>query len=92
MRNRNKKQKSIYKLQIPWKGWHAPSIHERTLMKKRCGSSKCFLGPNKSYPICRSKTCKVSKRGVYAAFVRASAQGSYLIREKADKILRTMHK
>jgi hypothetical protein len=39
-------------------------------MLKNCGK-KCFLGPNKSFPICKKNTCKKSKKGIYAAFVRA---------------------
>ena len=39
------------------RGWKKvkPSYHQRTLMLKRCGK-KCFLGPKKSYPICKKKT------------------------------------
>jgi hypothetical protein len=29
------------------------------------------LGPKKSFPICKKNTCTISKKGVYAAFVRA---------------------
>jgi hypothetical protein len=47
-----------------------PGYHERTMMMKNCGK-KCFLGPNKSFPICKRKTCKMNKKGVYAAYVRA---------------------
>ena len=56
----------------PWKGWkqEEPSTHERTLMRKRCGR-KCFLGPKKSFPICKKNTCKRSKKGVWAAYIRA---------------------
>ena len=32
---------------------------------------KMFLGPNKTFPICKKNTCKVSRKGVYAAYVRA---------------------
>ena len=57
---------------VPWKGWskQKPTTHQRTLMKNRCGK-KCFLGPNKSFPICKKNTCKISRKGVYAAYVRA---------------------
>lgn len=57
---------------IPWKGWSKqnPTTRQRTVMMKRCGK-KCFLGPNKSFPICTKNTCKISKKGVYAAYVRA---------------------
>ena len=60
----------------PTKGWSklSPNTHERTLMLKRCGQ-RCFLGPNKSFPICRKRTCKVSSKGVYAAYIRAKEWG-----------------
>jgi hypothetical protein len=53
-------------------GWakQSPGTHERTLMLKRCGK-KCFLGPNKSFPICKRGTCKRSRKGVYSAYIRA---------------------
>jgi hypothetical protein len=38
-------------------------------MMQRCGK-KCFLGPNKSFPICKKNTCKISSKGVYAAYIR----------------------
>lgn len=54
------------------KGWskQQPGTHERTLMLHRCGK-KCFLGPNKTFPICAKKTCKVHRKGLYAALIRA---------------------
>jgi len=55
------------------RGWSnmSPGTHERTLMLKRCGK-KCFLGSNKSFPICRRGTCKRNKKGIYSALIRAS--------------------
>jgi len=47
-----------------------PNTHQRTIMMKKCGK-KCFLGPHKSFPICTKNTCKINKRGVRAAYVRA---------------------
>jgi hypothetical protein len=47
-----------------------PGFHERTMMLKKCGK-KCFLGPEKSFPICKKKTCRVSQKGVLAAYKRA---------------------
>ena len=57
---------------VPWNGWKSskPSFHQRTLMMKKCGK-KCFLGTNKSFPICRKNTCKISKAGIYAAYIRS---------------------
>jgi len=56
----------------PWRGWknEKPGYHQKTVMMKKCGR-KCFLGPKKSFPICKKNTCKVSKKGVYAAYVRS---------------------
>ena len=62
---------------MPWSGWpfEKPSVHERTVMKKTC-KSKCFLGPGKSFPICKKNTCEISDKGLYAAYVRARQWGS----------------
>lgn len=61
---------------VAWKGWinERPSRRQRTVMLKECGK-KCFLGPNKSFPICKKNTCKISTKGVYSAFVRAREWG-----------------
>lgn len=65
------------KRRVPWKGWskEKPSRHQRTVMKKTCGK-KCFLGTKGSFPICKKNTCKVSRKGVYAAYVRAREYSS----------------
>jgi hypothetical protein len=57
---------------LPWSGWkqQKPGFHQKTVMLKKCGK-KCFLGTRKSFPICKKNTCTVSKKGVYAAYVRA---------------------
>ena len=47
-----------------------PGFHQRTVMLNKCGK-KCFLGPGKTFPICKKNTCRVSKKGIHAAFVRA---------------------
>lgn len=54
------------------KGWSSqqPGYHQRTTMKRKCGK-KCFLGPNNTFPICTKNTCKVNRKGVYAAYIRA---------------------
>ena len=70
------------------KGWSAaaPRNRERTLMKKECGS-KCFLGPvsESCFPICAKNTCKISTKGIYAAYVRAREYGSPKMRTKRTK-------
>lgn len=79
--------------EVPWDGWkkQKPSTHQRTLMLNKCGK-KCFLGKNKSFPICKKNTCKISKKGLYAAYVRAreySSRGKKYSRiaKKAKKML-----
>ena len=54
------------------KSWsiQQPNTHQRTVMMQKCGK-KCFLGPNKSFPICTKNTCKINKKGVHAAYMRA---------------------
>jgi hypothetical protein len=75
----------------PTKGWISPSRRERTRMLSRCGK-KCFLGPNKSFPICSRNSCKINNRGLYSAYVRArqySKKGRLYntISRKANKML-----
>ena len=57
---------------VPWAGWHqqAPTTKERKSMMKRCGK-KCFLGSNQTFPICVKNSCRVSRRGAFAAYIRA---------------------
>jgi hypothetical protein len=82
--------------QVPWKGWSKenPSTHQRTVMMKRCGK-KCFLGPNKSFPICTKNTCRINKKGVYAAYVRAreymTRKGSRKYSKISKKAYRMLH-
>jgi hypothetical protein len=74
---------------VPWKGWSGekPGFHEKTVMMQKCGK-KCFLGPNKTFPICKKNTCKVSRKGVYAAYVRARQYKHRNISAKARKMLK----
>lgn len=76
---------------VPWKGWKSekPSTHQRTVMLRKCGK-KCFLGAKKSFPICKKNTCKVSKKGVYAAYVRARQYHKRKISQKAKNLLNKM--
>jgi hypothetical protein len=68
----------------------SPGTHERTLMLERCGK-KCFLGPNKSFPICRRNTCKINRKGVYAAYVRAKQYMSIKGDTKYNRISSRAH-
>lgn len=76
---------------VPWRGWKRenPSRHQRTVMLKKCGK-KCFLGTRKSFPICKKNTCSVSKKGVYAAYVRARQTKRNRIAKKAHRMLKRM--
>lgn len=62
-----------------------PGYHERTLMMRNCGK-KCFLGPKKTFPICTRGTCKVNKKGVYAAYIRAKEYQTIRPSEKYTRI------
>ena len=75
------------------KGWknQQPSYRQRSVMLKKCGK-KCFLGTQKSFPICKKNTCKVSVKGVYSAYIRArqySSKGQKYrtVSKKANKML-----
>jgi len=83
---------------MPWSGWkkEKPGYHQKTVMMKKCGK-KCFLGPNKSFPICKKNTCKVSSKGVYAAYVRSrqyrnKSKKYRNISKKAERMLIRMGK
>ena len=78
---------------IATRGWkkEKPGYHQKSMMLKKCGK-KCFLGSKKSFPICKKNTCKVSSKGVYAAYIRArqhrSAGKKYqTIAKKAENML-----
>jgi len=70
------------------RGWkkNKPGYHQRTLMLKKCGK-KCFLGPEKSYPICNKNTCKINPKGVYSAYIRSRQFHKRNISSKAKKML-----
>ena len=74
---------------VPWKGWsnEKPRYRERKTMLKQCGS-KCFLGPNGSFPICSRNTCKISQKGVHAAYVRARQWKHKKTASKARKLMK----
>jgi hypothetical protein len=58
-----------------------PRGKQRTMMYKKCGS-KCFLGPRTSFPICTKGTCRINRKGVRAAYVRAKQWGKKRSRYK----------
>lgn len=77
------------------RGWSKqhPGYHQRTIMMSKCGK-KCFLGPNKTFPICTKNTCKVNRKGLYAALIRAeewkTLKGSQKYRKIAAKARRML--
>jgi hypothetical protein len=73
------------------RGWRKekPGFHQKTIMLKRCGR-KCFLGPGKSFPICKKKTCKISRKGVQSAYIRAKQYRHKKISQKAKRILNSI--
>lgn len=75
------------------RGWSKlkPGYHQRTVMLKHCGR-KCFLGPKKSYPICTKNTCKINKKGIYSAYIRARQYHEKNISKKAKKLLIKINK
>jgi hypothetical protein len=93
LRKRRTRSKKRHTKRSATRGWRkqSPGTHERTLMMRRCGK-KCFLGPNKTFPICKKRTCKVDRRGVQAAFIRASQFHYRKIASRAKKLLKTLKK
>jgi hypothetical protein len=75
--------------QVPWTGWSLtkPTRSERKLMSHECKKQKinCFLGPNKSFPICDKGTCNVNDKGLWAAYVRAREWSSPRKTKKSRK-------
>ena len=58
-------------------------------MLKQCGK-KCFLGPKKTFPICIKNTCKISSKGLHAAYIRARQYKYKNISKKARKMLQAL--
>lgn len=67
-------------------------IGERSALLAKCGR-RCFLGPAKSFPICArlvsgssarssATACKIDRRGVQAAYIRAREWASITARKK----------
>jgi len=77
------------------KGWskQSPNTHQRTIMMKKC-VKKCFLGQNKTFPICTKNSCKINKKGIKAAYIRAreymSIKGSKKYKNIANKAYRML--
>ena len=70
------------------RGWkkEKPGFHEKTVMLKKCGQ-KCFLGTKKRFPICKKNTCRISRKGLHAAYTRARQYKHNDIASKAYHML-----
>jgi len=75
-----------------WSRVAPKTVGERSAVLSKCGS-RCFLGPAKTFPVCArlgagagtgagAGDCKVDRRGVAAAYVRASEWASITARKK----------
>jgi len=79
------------------RGWskQQPGTHQRTIMMHKCGK-KCFLGPNKTFPICTKNTCNINKKGILSAYIRAreytKIKKTKKYRQIAKKAYRILHK
>lgn len=79
------------------RGWskQQPRTHLRTVMMNKCGK-KCFLGPNKTFPICTKNTCSVNKKGLRSAYIRArqymTIRGTRKYTQIANKAYKFLHK
>ncbi len=75
-KSKHKSKHKSHRKSVSWKGWSKlePSTHQRTVMRRKCGR-KCFLGPDKSFPICAKNTCTVNRKGLHAAYIRARQWG-----------------
>lgn len=64
---------------------------ERQELYAKCGS-RCFLGPNLSFPVCKRcfkgdcRGCRVDPRGVQAAYQRARQWGHTSVASRADAL------
>ena len=62
---------------VPWTGWSKikPNTRkQRKYLMNKCGK-KCFLGPNLSFPICPKNSCKINRKGLHSAIIRARQWG-----------------
>ena len=75
------------------KGWakKSPGLHQRTVMLRKCGK-KCFLGSQKSFPICNKNTCTINKKGIHAAYIRAAQRYSMTKSKKYKTISNKAYK
>jgi hypothetical protein len=68
-----------------------PLTHEKTIMWKKCGH-RCFLGPQRTFPICTKRTCKINRAGVRAAYIRARQYKHKSIANRAKRLFYKSYK
>ena len=75
-----------------WSHRAPKSLGDRSALLHKCGR-RCFLGPGKSFPICprlragsRSRSCKIDRRGVAAAYSRAREWATITARKKRSSV------
>ena len=88
---RHIKKNAIAHGAVPWSGWkdEAPKRGtERNEMFAKCKKKSCFLAKGKKYPICKKGTCKKSRKGVYAAYVRGRQQHNATVSKRAKRLLK----
>ena len=69
------------------------SVGDRTAVLQKCGH-RCFLGPEKTFPICArlgaaaaaSGECKIDRHGVQAAYSRAREWAAITARKKRSSV------
>ena len=71
-----------------WSRVAPKTVGDRSALLSKCGR-RCFLGPGKTFPICArlgasgdGGACKISRRGVVAAYSRARQWASITARKK----------
>ena len=79
-----------------WSRRAPKTVGDRRDVLNKCGR-RCFLGPSMTFPICarlgsgsgsgtRTKTCKIDRRGVQAAYSRAREWAAITARKKGSSI------
>ena len=70
-----------------WSRVAPKTVGDRSALLSKCGR-RCFLGPGKTFPICArlgsgdGGACKISRRGVVAAYSRARQWAAITERKK----------
>ena len=74
-----------------WSRRAPKTVGDRSAVLTTCGR-RCFLGSGTTFPICarlgsaRSRSCKIDRRGVQAAYSRARQWAAITARKKGSSI------